>query len=59
MSRLGHIARSGYSPIGFGPDLLKEGFLGRAGSGILGRSGVTGQLLYAYFFGVPVLIRTP
>ena len=22
MSRLGHIARSGYSPIGFGPDLI-------------------------------------
>ena len=22
LSRLGHIARSGYSPIGFGPDLL-------------------------------------
>ena len=24
MSRLGHIARSGYSPIGFGPDLLSN-----------------------------------
>ena len=22
MSRFGHIARSGYSPIGFGPDLI-------------------------------------
>ena len=31
----------------------------RAGSGIIGRSGVTGQLLSTYFFGVPVLIRMP
>ena len=27
MSRLGHIARSGYSPIGFGPDLLTSEIL--------------------------------